>query len=43
MTGDARLSFPATERNREPILERLAPLLTEVARVVEINFVQPPF
>ncbi len=36
MTDDARLSFPATERNRDPILERLAPLLTDVARVVEI-------
>ncbi len=36
MTKDARLSFPATERNREPILERLASLLTDVDRVIEI-------
>jgi hypothetical protein len=36
MSEDARLAFPATERNREPILERLMPLLTGIGRLLEI-------
>ncbi len=36
MSDDARLHFPATERNRAPILERLRPLLSADMRVLEI-------
>jgi len=36
MSGDARLGFPATARNRDPILERLSVLLDEVELVLEI-------
>ena len=36
MTDDARLEWPAATRNREPIHERLAPMLAEAERLLEI-------
>lgn len=36
MSDDARLEWPATARNRDPILEQLTPLLADVDSVLEI-------
>lgn len=36
MEADSRLESPAAARNREPIFDRLAPLLRDGARVLEI-------